>query len=67
MTLSCPSCGLVLALRGPQAEYCPRCIAKRRQPVPLIAESLNRRPGDRHAADAADPAAEGMRRSGLPG
>jgi hypothetical protein len=43
MELSCPQCGLTLAMRGPQIEYCPRCIAKRRQPVPLVAEALKRR------------------------
>ncbi|HXB15241.1 MAG TPA: hypothetical protein VNV44_05810 [Solirubrobacteraceae bacterium] len=42
MNVSCPQCGLVLALRGPQIEYCPRCIARRRQPVPLVADALKR-------------------------
>jgi hypothetical protein len=42
MELSCPQCGLTLAMRGPQIEYCPRCIVKRRQPVPLVAEALKR-------------------------
>jgi len=49
MQLSCPKCGLVLAPPGPQMEYCPRCIARRREPVPLIAEALKRahgRPGE---------------------
>lgn len=67
MTLSCPSCGLVLALRGPQVEYCPRCIAKRRQPVPLIAEALKRaRPGAERAAGARG-AERSPRRRELPG
>ena len=49
MTLSCPHCGLQLAMSGPRHEYCPRCLAKRRQPVPLIASSLFR-----HAAGEGD-------------
>jgi hypothetical protein len=40
MTLSCPQCGLQLAMAGPRHEYCPQCLAERRQPVPLIASSL---------------------------
>ncbi len=42
MTLSCPHCGLQLAMSGPRHEYCPRCLSKRQQPVPLIASSLFR-------------------------
>jgi Zn-finger nucleic acid-binding protein len=42
MTLSCPKCGLTLATRGVPIEYCPRCIARRRQPVPMVAETLSR-------------------------
>lgn len=61
MTLSCPRCGLVLALKGPQVEYCPRCIARRRQPVPLIAEALKR--GHRHT-ERASGADHGMRPPG---
>jgi hypothetical protein len=40
MDLSCPHCGLRLPMDGPRHEYCPRCIANRGQPVPLIASSL---------------------------
>lgn len=43
MDLSCPQCGLQLAMRGPRHEYCPRCISQRQQPVPLIASSLFKR------------------------
>jgi hypothetical protein len=68
MNLSCPQCGLVLALRGPQIEYCPRCIARRRQPVPLVAEVLKRvrretpAAGRRSPAKLADRAGEVLRR-----
>jgi hypothetical protein len=44
MKLSCPKCGLVLTTRGLEVEYCPRCIAKRRQPVPMVVETLTRPP-----------------------
>ena len=44
MRLSCPKCGLMLATRGLPVEYCPRCIARRRQPVPMVAETLTRAP-----------------------
>ncbi|MCW3034589.1 MAG: hypothetical protein JWM60_2934, partial [Solirubrobacterales bacterium] len=27
-------------MSGPRHEYCPRCIAERNQPVPLVASSL---------------------------
>jgi hypothetical protein len=40
MNLSCPQCGLQLPMAGPRHEYCPQCLAERRQPVPLIASSL---------------------------
>jgi len=46
MELSCPQCGLVLAMTPPQIEYCPRCIARRRQPVPLVARALQRLGGE---------------------
>jgi hypothetical protein len=52
MELSCPQCGLVLAVAPPQIEYCPRCIARRRQPVPLIAEALGRAGRERGPAGA---------------
>ncbi len=67
MTLSCPSCGLVLALKGPQVEYCPRCIARRRQPVPLIAEA--RKGGHRRTEppNGADPCARRLRPRDAPG
>jgi hypothetical protein len=29
-------------MSGPRHEYCPRCLTKRHQPVPLIASSLFR-------------------------
>ena len=61
MTLSCPSCGLVLSLRGPQVEYCPRCIARRRQPVPLVSEALKRGRRAPEAADRPEPAEELLR------
>jgi hypothetical protein len=48
MNLSCPQCGLQLAMNGPRHEYCPRCLLERDQPVPLVASSLFKR-------DAADP------------
>ena len=32
----CPSCGLVLAMRGPRVAYCPRCLALRHSVVELI-------------------------------
>ncbi len=68
MNLSCPRCGLVLALRGPQIEYCPRCIARRRQPVPLVADALKRARREPPASGAparrplAERAAEVLRR-----
>jgi hypothetical protein len=67
MTLSCPSCGLVLALKGPQVEYCPRCIARRRQPVPLIAEALKH--GRRHTGrpDGAGPGPRSVGPGDAPG
>jgi hypothetical protein len=40
MNLSCPQCGLEVGMHGPRHEYCPRCIAERDQPVPLVASSL---------------------------
>jgi len=49
MELSCPKCGLQLAQRDLQIEYCPRCMVRRRLPVPLVAEalkSLGRRPAE---------------------
>jgi len=58
MTLSCPHCGLQLAMSGPRHEYCPRCLAKRRQPVPLIASSLFR-----HAARVGDGEVSGGERT----
>ncbi len=68
MTLSCPSCGLVLAPRGPQIEYCPRCIARRRQPVPLIAKALNGGgTRDREPRNEADRGNRPPRRPGAPG
>ena len=51
MELSCPQCGLMLAMPRLQIEYCPRCIARRRQPVPLVAESLTRVRRDGRQAD----------------
>src|SRR5438067_5139533 len=33
--LRCPSCGLVLTLRAPLIEFCPRCLAHRQQAVRL--------------------------------
>jgi len=60
MELSCPQCGLVLAMTRPQIEYCPRCIARRRQPVPLVARALQRLGGERGPASAgADDAMPG--------
>jgi anti-sigma B factor antagonist len=37
--LNCPECGLTVALRGLEApiEYCPRCIARRRRAVRMLA------------------------------
>jgi hypothetical protein len=68
MTLSCPRCGLVLALRGPQVEYCPRCIARRRQPVPLIAKALIRGgPRGREPRKGADGSDPRLRRPDVPG
>ncbi len=68
MTLSCPKCGLVLALKGPQVEYCPHCIAMRRQPVPLIAKALNRGgPRDREPRNRADLGDRRLRRPDLLG
>ncbi len=40
MDLSCPRCGLHVTMDGPRHEYCPDCLAKRGQPVPLVASSL---------------------------
>ncbi len=56
MTLSCPHCGLKLAMSGPRHEYCPRCLAKRHQPVPLIASSLFRRASADARGEEADTA-----------
>jgi hypothetical protein len=52
MDLSCPHCGLQIALRGARHEYCPRCIADRGQPVPLIASSLFKHAGGEDTGDA---------------
>jgi len=32
----CPSCGLVLAMRGPRVTYCPRCLARRRSVIEML-------------------------------
>ena len=40
MSLACPQCGLVLSLRGPLVEYCPRCIARRRGAVAMVSSAL---------------------------
>ncbi len=32
----CPSCGLVVAMRGPRISYCPRCLTRRRNVVELL-------------------------------
>jgi hypothetical protein len=58
---------LILALKGPQVDYCPRCIAKRRQPVPLIAEALTRRHRHTEPASDAECGVESLRPRDAPG
>jgi hypothetical protein len=58
MNLSCPQCGLEVGMRGPRHEYCPRCIADRDQPVPLVASSLFK-PDSREDEAAARPSDAG--------
>lgn len=57
--LNCPSCGLTLAMRRPQAEieHCPRCLAKARRPVGLFvsAEPRGRKLPSGNAARGAAP------------
>jgi hypothetical protein len=36
MQQQCPSCGLVVTMRGPRITYCPRCLAMRRSVVEMI-------------------------------
>jgi hypothetical protein len=57
--LNCPSCGLTLAMRRPEAEieHCPRCLAKARRSVGLFvsAEPRGRKPAPGNAASGAAP------------
>jgi hypothetical protein len=57
--LNCPSCGLTLAMRRPEAEieHCPRCLAKARRPVRLFvsAEPRGRKPAHGNAPSGAAP------------
>jgi hypothetical protein len=57
--LNCPSCGLTLAMRRPEAEieYCPRCLAKARRPVGLFvsAEPRGRKPAPGNHAGGVAP------------
>ena len=58
MNLSCPQCGLEVGMHGPRHEYCPRCLADRDQPVPLVASSLFK-PDSREDEEAARPSDPG--------
>ena len=54
--LTCPSCKLSIAVRGPAdvMEHCPRCLARARRAVRLIATE---RPAPRCAAGQETPGA----------